>query len=122
MRRCRRTPQGAWVQFGWTLLISRDERPSLGAISFAPRIDTLVDVGWGVADGTRARHRPGERRLFRGDHLRREIDAHRLCDAGAVFGIGPVAVDDLPLDDLYRHALHRCLVVLEELLFLGSRH
>src|SRR4051794_37499597 len=42
--------------------------------------------------------------LLRGDHLRREMDAYRLGDAKAVFGISPVAVDDLPLDDLDRHA------------------
>src|SRR5258708_16121310 len=60
--------------------------------------------------------------LLRGDRLRREIDADRLGDAGAVFGIGSVAVDDLPLDDLDRHALHRCLVVLKELLLLAGRH
>jgi hypothetical protein len=31
-----------------------------------------------------------------------------------VFGIGPVAVGDLPLDNLDRHALHRCLIVAEQ--------
>src|SRR5258705_9176141 len=61
--------------------------------------------------GRRGR-RPAKRAAFlRRDHLRREIDTHRLGDANTVFGIGPVAVGDLPLDDLGRHALHRCLVV-----------
>src|SRR5258708_1800142 len=68
---------------------------------------------WGMADGTGARRRPAKASgLLRGDHLRFEIDAQRLGDASAIFGIGLVAVDDLPLDDLDRHAFHRCLVVL----------
>jgi hypothetical protein len=45
------------VKFGWTLLISRDERTPFGAIGFAPKIDTLLEV----ADGTNARRWPGER-------------------------------------------------------------
>src|ERR1700759_5430291 len=60
--------------------------------------------------------------LLRGYHLRRKIDTHGLGDAGAVFGIGPVAVADLPLDDLDRHAFHCSLVVVEELLLLVGRH
>src|SRR6201988_393317 len=60
--------------------------------------------------------------LLRSNHLRREIDADRLRDAGAVFGVGPVAVGDLPLDDLNRHALHCCLVILEQLLLLVGAH
>src|SRR3954454_5385889 len=72
--------------------------------------------------GRRGR-RPGKRAaLLRGNHLRFEIDADRLRDTGAVFGIGPVAVGDLPLDDLDWHALHRCLVVLEQLLLLLDAH
>src|SRR5258708_35463859 len=59
---------------------------------------------------------------LRGDHLRREIDAQCLGNAGAVPGIGPVAVYDLPLDDLDRHAFHRGLVVVEELRLLVRRH
>src|ERR1700716_2417326 len=56
-------------------------------------------VWLGVAGGTGGRRRPTKRApLLRGDRLRFEIDAHRLGDAGAVFGIGLVAVDDLPLD------------------------
>src|SRR5882672_6062208 len=81
-------------------------------------------VPWlGVADGTGERRRPAKRAdLLRGDHVRFESDAQRLRDASAVFGIGPVAVDDLPLNDLDRHAFHRCLVVMEELLLLVGRH
>ena len=60
--------------------------------------------------------------LLRRDGLQREIDAQRLGNASAVFGVGPVAVDDLPLHDLDRHAFHRYLVVLEELLLLVGRH
>src|SRR5258708_12860715 len=59
---------------------------------------------------------------LRGDHLRREIDAQCLGNAGAVPGIGPVAVYDLPLDDLDRHAFHRGLVIIEELRLLVRRH
>jgi hypothetical protein len=39
-----------------------------------------------------------------------------------VFGTGPVAVDDLPLDDLDRHALHRCLIVAEQLRMADAGH
>src|SRR3981189_3346212 len=70
----------------------------------------------------RAAGRRSVRGLLRGDRLRFEIDAQRLRDAGAVFGIGPVAVDNLPLDDLDRYALHRRLVVMEELVLLVGRH
>src|SRR5258705_13926356 len=81
-------------------------------------------IRWlGVADGTGERRRPAKRAdLLRGDHVRFEIDAQRLRDASAVGGIGLVAVDDLPLDDLDRHAFHRCLVVKEKLLLLVGRH
>src|SRR6266446_46125 len=80
-------------------------------------------VGWGAADGTGERRRSAKRGgLLRGDRLRFEIDAQRLRDASAVCGIGLVAVNDLPLDDLDRHALHRCPVVLEELLLLDGGH
>src|SRR5216684_6504618 len=80
-------------------------------------------VGWGAAGSTGARRRPTKRAgLLRGDRLRFEIDAHRFCDTGAVFGIGPVAMDDLPRDDLDRYALHRRLVVMEELVLLVGRH
>src|SRR5258708_2898327 len=78
---------------------------------------------WGMPT---ARERAvGRRRragVLRGDHLRFEIDAQRLGDAGAIFGIGLVAVDDLPLDDLGRHAFHRSLVVMEQLLLLIGAH
>src|ERR1700730_18184861 len=99
------------------MVFSRDEIGPLGALSFAPGNNALV------GDGRRHRRAPsaGEAGLLRGDRLRLEIDAQRLRDAGAVCGIGPVAVDDLPLDDLDRNALHRGLVVLEELLLLGGR-
>src|SRR3979490_2814555 len=80
--------------------------------------ERCVWLGWPAA-----RRRPTKLAgLLRGHHLRFEIDAQRLGDAGAVFGIGLVAVDDLPLDDLDRHAFHRCLVVMEELLLLVGRH
>src|SRR6266478_549961 len=79
-------------------------------------------AGWGVADGTGERRRPAKRTgLLRGYHLRFEINAQRLRDACAVGGISLVAVDDLPLDDLDRHAFHRCLVVMEQLLLLVGR-
>src|SRR6266852_7223691 len=102
----------------------------LGIVDSRDEIDRLARsdrakeqyVGWG---GRRRgeRRRPAKRAgLLRGDRLRFEIDAQRLRDATAVGGIGPVAVDDLPLDDLDRHAFHRCLVVMEELLLLGGRH
>src|SRR6266446_4658486 len=65
-------------------------------------------VGWGAADGTGERRRSAKRGgLLRGDRLRFEIDAQRLRDARAICGIGLVAVDDLPRDDLDRYALHR---------------
>src|SRR6266566_5572633 len=74
-------------------------------------------IRWlGMAGGTGGAAAGRRSGLLRSDHLRREIDAHRLRDASAIFGIGPVAVDDLPLDDLDGHALHRRLVVIEELL------
>src|SRR5258707_10088759 len=90
---------------------SRDEIRPLGALRFAPGNNALV------GDGRRHRRAPsaGEAGLLRGDRLRFEIDAQRLRDASAVCGIGLVAVNDLPLDDLDRHAPHRCPVVLEEL-------
>src|SRR4030088_497007 len=83
-------------------------------------------VGLGVAGGTGERPPPAgersERALFRGDRLRLEIDAQRLRDAGAIRGIGLVAVPDLPLDDLDRYAVHRRLVVVEQLVLLLRRH
>src|SRR4030081_3857156 len=76
-----------------------------------------------MAGGRERRRRPSKRvGLLRGDRLRREIDAERLGDASAVGGIGLVAVDDLPLDDLDRHACPRCLVVMKERLLLVGRH
>src|SRR5258707_1846995 len=82
-----------------------------------------IRCGLRVAGGAGERRRPAKRAgLLRGDHLRREIDAQRLRDAGAVGGIGLGAMDDLPRDDLDRHALHRRLVVLEELVLLVGRH
>src|SRR5712671_6592449 len=97
---------------------SRDENDRLA------RSDRAKEqyVGWGGR--RRGEHRRPAKRagLLRGDRLRFEIDAQRLRDAGAVFGIGPVAVDDLPQDDLDRHALHRRLVVMEELVLLVGRH
>src|ERR1700687_5465745 len=78
---------------------------------------------FGGADGASERRRPTKRAgLLRSDRQGLEIDAQRLSDAGAVCGIGPVTVDDLPRDDLDRHALHRRLVVLEELVLLVGRH
>src|SRR6267154_2472795 len=102
----------------------------LGIVDSRDEIDRLARsdrakeqyVGWG---GRRRaeRRRPAKRAgLIRGDRLRFEIDAQRLRDAGAVFGIGPVAVDNLPLDDLDRYALHRRLVVMEELVLLVGGH
>src|SRR5712671_5113642 len=97
---------------------SRDENDRLA------RSDRAKEqyVGWGGR--RRGEHRRPAKRagLLRGDRLRFEIDAQRLRDAGAVFGIGPVAVDNLPLDDLDRYALHRRLVVMEELVLLVGRH
>src|SRR5712672_4167310 len=78
---------------------------------------------WGAADGTGERRRSAKRGgLLRGDRLRFEIDAQRLRDARAICEIGLVAVDDLPRDDLDRYALHRRLVVMEELVLLVGRH
>src|SRR3954466_14769624 len=61
--------------------------------------------GWPTARGGAAAGQRSERASLRGDRLRHKVDPERLRDAGAVFGIGPVAVDDLPRDDLDRHAL-----------------
>src|SRR5258707_13709890 len=101
------------------IVLSRDE--------LTARRDQLRAKGRCVDSRSRRHGRRGRRpvkraSLLRGDHLRREIDADRLRDAGAVFGVGRVAVGDLPLDDLDRLALHRCLVVLEQLLLLVGAH
>src|SRR3954471_781403 len=69
-----------------------------------------------------SRSRPTKRALPRGDHLRREINAKRLRDAGAVVGIGTIEVHDLPLNDVERNAVHRRLDVVEQLVLLLRRH
>src|ERR1700676_2126443 len=70
-----------------------------------------------------ARRRLAKRAALLGsDRLRFEVDAQRLRDAGAIVGIGPIAMHDLPRDDLGRHAFHRSLVVMEQLLLLVGRH
>src|SRR4030088_135658 len=62
-------------------------------------------VWLGVAGGTGERRRPAKRAgLLRGHHLRFEIDAQRLRDAGAVGGIGLGAVADMPLLNVLRRA------------------
>src|SRR5712672_106628 len=96
---------------------SRDE------IDRLTRSDRAKEQYVGAGGRRRGEHRRPAKRagLLRGDRLRFEIDAQRLRDAGAVFGIGPVAVDNLPLDDLDRYALHRRLV-MEELVLLVGRH
>src|SRR5216683_8104900 len=77
------------------IVLSRDEIDR-GATTRQGTIHRL-----GIADGTGEHRRPAKRAgLLRGDRLRFEIDAQRLRDAGAVFGIGPVTVGDLPRDDL----------------------
>src|SRR4030081_808548 len=76
-------------------------------------------VWLGVADGTGERRRPAKRAgLLRGDRLRFEIDAQRLRDAGAVCGIGSIEVNELALDNLEWHAVHRRLEVVKQLLLL----
>src|ERR1700730_13826903 len=75
--------------------------------------DCPVVWGWTAAREGRP-PAPKRAALLRGDSLRLEIDAQRLRDAGAVSGIGPEAVDDLPLDDLDRNTFHRRLVVIAE--------
>src|SRR5229473_3799770 len=101
----------------------------LGIVDSRDEIDRLARsdrakeqyVGWGGR--RRGERRPAKRAgLLRGDRLRFEIDAQRFRDARAICGIGLVAVDDLPLDDLDRYALHRRLVVMEELVLLVGRH
>src|ERR1700682_1282746 len=68
----------------------------------------------GVADGAGERRRPTKRAgLLRSDHLRFELDAQRLRDAGGVFGIGSIEVNQLALHDLDRHAVHRRLDVVK---------
>src|SRR6476620_237598 len=99
----------------------------ISRVRLTVRRDQLRATKRCVDSGSRRHGRRGRRpakraALLRGDHLRREIDANRLGDANTVFWIGPVAVGDLPLDDLDRHALHRCLVVLEQLLLLVGAH
>src|SRR5258705_4062916 len=69
-----------------------------------------------------SRSRPTKRALLRGDHLRREIDAKRLRDAGAVVGIRTLEVHCLPLDDVERNAVDRRLDVVEQLVLLLRRH
>src|SRR5258708_2147572 len=60
--------------------------------------------------------------LLRGDRLRSEIDAQRLRDASAVCRIGSIEVNELALDDLDRHAVHRRPEVFKQLLLLIGRH
>src|SRR5882757_8759166 len=75
-------------------------------------------VGLGVAGGTGERPPPaGERSewaLFRGDRVRREIDAQRLRHAGAIRGMGFGAVDDMALLDFDARVTHGAGGVLEE--------
>src|SRR5262245_10534677 len=65
------------------------------------------------------------RSLGSGGRDGREIgdgETHAGRDADAVVRIGLVEVDDLPLDDLQRHALHGGLDVVEQLLLLVRLH
>src|SRR5258705_2417264 len=61
-----------------------------------------------------SRSRPTKRALLRGDHLRREIDAKRLLDAGAICGIGFGAVGDMALLDFDARVTHGAGSVLEQ--------
>src|SRR3977135_2429662 len=80
-------------------------------------------VWLGVASGTGERRRPAKRAaLLRGDRLRFEIDAQRLRDAGAVGRIGSIEVNELALDNLEWHAVHRGLDVVKQLLLLIGAH
>jgi hypothetical protein len=54
--------------------------------------------------------------------LSAEIDAQRFRDTSAVFGIGSIEVNELAFDDLDRHAVHRFLNVVKQLLLLIGRH
>ena len=48
--------------------------------------------------------------------------SHPRRNADAVFRIGLVEMDKLPLDDLQRNAAHRCFDIVEELILLVRRH
>src|SRR3981081_1477759 len=79
-------------------------------------------VWFGVAGGTGER-RPAKRAgLLRGHHLRFEIDAQRLRDAGAVGGIGLGAVADMPLLNVLRRAADLAGRIVEQRLLLGRAH
>src|ERR1700719_2568828 len=77
-----------------------------------------------VAGGTggAATGRRNERASLRGDRLRLEIDAQRLRDAGAVFGIGLRAVRDVSLLDVHGGPANRASRVVEQRLALGRIH
>src|SRR6266852_2078069 len=59
-------------------------------------------AAWGTAP--RALHPAKRAGLLRGDHLRFEMDAQRLRDAGAVCGIGLGAIGDMTLLNVLRGA------------------
>src|ERR1700726_2404441 len=114
-------PMNSTRSFGAIRLDIIDSRGEIdrAALRFAPGNNALV---W---DGRRRGGVPSADEaspLLSGDRLRSEIDAQRVCDTGAVRGIGLVAVDNLPLDDLDRHAFHRSLVVMKKLLPLVGGH
>src|SRR5258705_2834940 len=69
-----------------------------------------------------SRSRPTKRALLRGDHLRREIDAKRLRDAGAICGIGFGAVGDIALLDFDARVTHGAGSVLEQKPLLAGAH
>src|SRR5260370_40014069 len=80
-------------------------------------------VDWGVADGTGEGRVPAKRAgLLRGDHLRFEIDAQRLRDAGAVGRIGLGAVGDMPLLNVLGRAADLAGRLVEQGLLLSRAH
>src|SRR4030088_153215 len=112
-------PEGSLVVFGLDILDSRDE--------MAARRDQVCAkeryVWLGVAGGTGERRRPAKRAgLLRGDHLRFEIDAQRLRDAGAVGRIGLGAVGDMPLLNVLGRAADLAGRIVEQGLLLSRAH
>src|SRR6266404_6000268 len=88
-------------------------------VQVAPRNYGLVADVDGAGERRQAAKGAG---LLGGDHLRLEIDAQRLRDAGAICGIGLGAIGDVPLLDVQPGVTHRPRRVLEQLLLLLRRH
>src|SRR3954451_14448875 len=78
--------------------------------------------GWPAARGGAAAGQRSERASLRGDRLRREVDAQRLRDAGAVFGIRLRAVRDVTLFNFDARVTHGADSILEEKLLLLGGH